>query len=136
MYITIQLYTTVNRPVREVFGLFLGADELDDGVEELLALVPLLLLEHEHEVVVEARLHHHPVDCTRQVDVRGQEDDVFALQRRDALVLLHEVRHHLLETALPLARCARTRAVIWPAFKKYNKLYKAHVHVLSHSDRQ
>ena len=109
------MYTAVNRPVREVFGLFLGADELDDGVEELLALVPLLLLEHEHEVVVEARLHHHPVDRARQVDVRGQEDDVFALQRRDALVLLHEVRHHLLKRALPLARRAGTRAVVGSA---------------------
>ena len=101
-------------PVREVLSLLLGADELDDGVEELLAFVALLLLENKHEIVVETRLHHHPVDSSRQVDVGGEEDDVFALQRRDALVLLHEVRHHLLETALPLARRARTRTVVRP----------------------
>ena len=72
----------------------------------------LLLLQHQHEVVAEAALHHHPVHSTLksmltrgaegktkeskavqivtgQVDVGGQEDDIFALQRRDGLVHLH-----------------------------------------------
>ena len=49
-------------PISEAFGLLPGADELDDGEELLQAVVLFLLLQHQHEVVAEARLHHHPVD--------------------------------------------------------------------------
>lgn len=58
-------------PVHKVLGLLLRSDELDDGVKSLLAVIKfLLLLEDKHEVVAEAGLHHHPVDGTRQIDVR------------------------------------------------------------------
>ncbi len=56
-----------------------------------------------HEMVAETALHHDPVDSAREVDVRGQEDYVLALQRGDGLVHLHQVRHHLLQGPLPLA---------------------------------
>jgi len=49
--------------VDEAFGLATSADELHDGEELRVILVFLLLLENEHEVVAEARLHHNPVDC-------------------------------------------------------------------------
>lgn len=67
--------------VGEVLGLLASADEQHDGEELLVAFVLLLLLQHQHEVVAEARLHHHPVDGARQVDVRRQEDNVLPLQR-------------------------------------------------------
>jgi hypothetical protein len=44
-----------------------------------------------HEMVAEAALHHDPVDSSGQVDIGGKKDDVFALQRRDRLVDLHQV---------------------------------------------
>jgi len=69
----------------------------------------LLLLQHKHEVVPETALHHHPVHSTRKIDVSGQEDNIFALQRRDGLVHLHQVRHHLFKAALPLAASTRAR---------------------------
>ena len=66
--------------VGEVFCLLSGADEQHDGEELLVAFVLLLLLQNQHEVVAEARLHHHPVHGARQVDVSRQEDDVLPLQ--------------------------------------------------------
>ena len=65
-------------------------------------------------MVAEAALHHDPVDGTGEVDVCGEEDDVFALQRRDRLVDLHQVRHHLLQRSLPLAAGTRTGAGVGP----------------------
>ena len=62
----------------------------------------------------EAALHHDPVHGAREVDVRGQEDDVLSLKRGDALVVLHEVGHHLLEGALPLAGRAGAGAGVGP----------------------
>lgn len=97
-------------PVDEVVGLLARPDELHHGKELLVAVVLLLLFQHQHEVVAEARLHHHPVNRAGQVDVRRQEDYVLALERGDGLVRVDEVRHHLVERALPLARCSGTRA--------------------------
>ena len=68
-----------NQPVSEPVRLLPGADQLDDGEELLVAVYLLLLLQHQHEVVAEARLHHHPVHRSRQVDVRCQEHDVLSL---------------------------------------------------------
>ncbi len=62
--------------VGEVLGLLVNSDELHDGKELLVAAALLLLLQHQHEVEAEAGLHHHPVHCPRQVDVRGQEHNV------------------------------------------------------------
>lgn len=75
------------QPVGKVLGLLARADEQHDGKELLVALVFLLLLQHQHEVVAEAGLHHHPVHGARQVDVRRQEDDVLALWA-EALIML------------------------------------------------
>ena len=44
-----------------------------------------------HEVVAETTLHHDPVYSPREIDVCGQEDDVFPLQCGDGLVDLHQV---------------------------------------------
>lgn len=65
--------------VGEVLSLFASADEEHDGKELLMALVLFLLLQHQHEMVAEAGLHHDPVHSAGQVDVCGQEDDVLAL---------------------------------------------------------
>lgn len=65
--------------VGEVLALLARADEQHHGEELLVALVLLLLFQDQHEVVVEAGLHHHPVHSARQVDVRRQEDDVLPL---------------------------------------------------------
>ncbi len=62
--------------------------------------------------MVETALHHDPVDGAGQVDVRRQEDDVLALQRGYGLVNLHQVRHDLLEAALPFATGSRAGARI------------------------
>ena len=48
-------------------------------------------------MVPETALHHDPIHGTGQVDVCSKEHDVFPLQRGDALVHLHQVRHDLLE---------------------------------------
>lgn len=65
-------------------------------------------------MVPKARLHHHPVHSAIQRDIGRQKDDILALQRGDALMLLHEMRHDLLERALPLARGPGTRATVRP----------------------
>lgn len=88
--------------VGEVLRLFSRSYELNDG-EKVLSPVDLLFLQHQHEVVPEAALHHDPVHCARQVDVRGEEHDVLALQGGDGLVGLVEVSHHLVQGAGPLA---------------------------------
>ena len=102
--------------VGEALGLLAGADEQDDGEELLVALIFLLLLQHQHEVVAKTRLHHHPVHSSRQVDVCGQEDDVFPLKGGDALVGVHEVGHHGLQGPLPLAGSAGTRTRVGAVF--------------------
>ena len=121
--------------VGELLGLLGRANELHDGEELLIVVVLLLLLEHEHEVVAEARLHHDPVDGTGQRDVRGQEDDVLALQSRDALVLQNEMRHDLVERALPLARLARARTIVWSKFflqQQKQQLNKKYINIHRH----
>lgn len=100
--------------VGEAFGFFARADQLDDGEELLVAVELLLLLQHEHEVVAEARLHHHPVDGAGEIDVGGEEHDVLALEGRDAFVVHDEVRHDRVERALPLAARAGTGAQVRP----------------------
>ena len=68
-----------HKPVHEVLRLLATADQLHDGVEHVRSVELLLLLQHEHEVIAEARLHHHPVNGARQIDVCREEDDVLAL---------------------------------------------------------
>lgn len=101
-------------PVDEVVGLLARANELHHSKELLVAVVLLLFFQHQHEVVAKARLHHHPVDRTGQVDVCRQEHNVLALECRDRLVRVDEVRHHLVERALPLARRSGARAQVRP----------------------
>ena len=72
-------------PVGEAFGLFPGSYKLDDCVELLNAIELVLLLKHQHEVVSEAALHHHPVHRTRQVDVCRQKHYVFSLNTTHTL---------------------------------------------------
>ncbi len=67
-----------------------------------------------HEVMSEAALHHNPVHRPGQVDVRGEEDNVLALKRGDGLVNLHEMRHDLLQGALPFTRGPRAGAGVGP----------------------
>ena len=69
---------------------------------------------NSHEMMSKAALHHDPVHSSGQVDVRRQENNVLALQRRYGLVHLHQVRHHLLERSLPLAAGPRAGAGIRP----------------------
>lgn len=57
--------------VGKVLGLLAGTNEQNNGKELLVAFVLLLLLQYQHEVVAETRLHHHPVDGPRQVNVRS-----------------------------------------------------------------
>lgn len=79
-----------------------------------MAVELLLLLQHQHEMVPEAALHHHPVDSAGQIDVRRQEHNIFALQRGYALVRHHQVGHDQLECTLPFARGARTGTQVRP----------------------
>lgn len=76
----------------------------------------LLLLEHEHEVVAEAALHHHPVHSAGQIDLRRQKDDILAVQRGDVLMRVLQVNHHLVQLALPRARRAGARAAVRAEF--------------------
>ena len=140
------------RPVCKIFCLFSCAYELYYCKELLVTVELLLLLQHKHEVVAKTALHHHPIHSTwetgsekyelrgrsrrinhvdvvtRQIDVGCQEDNIFALQRCDGLVHLHQVRHHLigqkynkltqlthshlLKAALPFAASAGARTRI------------------------
>lgn len=78
--------------------------------------MPLLLLQHQHEVVLEAALHHHPVHGPRQVDVRCQEHNVLPMEHGDRLVRRLEVVQHRLEGTVPLARRARAGAGVGSIF--------------------
>ena len=69
--------------VGKVLGLLAGSNKQHDGKELLVALVLLLLLQDEHEVVTETRLHHHPVHGARESDVCRQEDNVLPLQTEE-----------------------------------------------------
>ncbi len=51
--------------VGKVLGLLAGANEQHHCEKLLVAFVLLLLLQDQHEVVAETRLHHHPVHSTR-----------------------------------------------------------------------
>ncbi|RNA09183.1 hypothetical protein BpHYR1_003425, partial [Brachionus plicatilis] len=101
-------------PVGELLGLLARADQLNHGKKLLVALVFLLLFQNKHKVVAKARLHHDPVDGARQSDVCRQEHNVLALQSSDALVMLDQMWHHLVQGALPLARGARARTIVRP----------------------
>jgi hypothetical protein len=94
--------------VGEILGLLSRPYELNDGEELLMAIELLLLLQHEHKVVAEAGLHHHPIDGSREVDVSGEKHNVLALQRRNAFVVHDEVWHDVVERSLPFAARART----------------------------
>lgn len=102
--------------VGEVLRLLASADEQDDGEELLVALILLLFLQHQHEVMAETRLHHHPVHSSWQVNVCGQEDNVFSLKGGDALVGVHEMGHHGFQGPLPLAGSTGTRARVGTVF--------------------
>jgi len=69
--------------------------------------------------MTETGLHHDPINCAWQVDVRRQENDVLALQRSYAFMSGHEMKHDLLETALPLARGSGTWARIWSKLARF-----------------
>ncbi len=71
-----------------LFGLLASADDLHDGKELLIVIVFLLFLEHKHEMVPEARLHHYPIDGAIQSYIGRQKHNVFALQRCYSFVLL------------------------------------------------
>jgi len=79
--------------IDKVLRFLARPDQLNDGKELLVSVVLLLLLQHEHKMVAEAGLHHYPIDGAGQVDVGGQEHDVLALQRCDALVRHHQMLH-------------------------------------------
>lgn len=123
-------YTVMNRPwcsfpgepsavavqletVGEVLCLFASAYEEHNRKELLMAFIFLLLLQHQHEMVAEAGLHHDPVHRTGQVNVCCQEDDVLPLQCSDGFVGVHEVGHDCFQGALPFAGSARARAGVW-----------------------
>lgn len=65
--------------VCKVFCFLSRSYKLNNGKELLMSIKFLLLLQHQHEVMVEAGLHHDPVHCAGQVDVRRQEHNVFSL---------------------------------------------------------
>lgn len=100
--------------VCKVLCLLTGADEQHDSEELLVTFVLLLLLQHQHEVVTKARLHHHPVNSTWQVNVRGEKNYVFSLKGGDAFVGMHEVGHDGFQGSLPLAGSTRARAGVGP----------------------
>ena len=69
---------SADKPISKVLCLLPRPDELNDSVEHLLILTALLFLKNKHEVMAEASLHHHPVDCTSKVYVGRQKHYVFA----------------------------------------------------------
>lgn len=100
--------------VGKIFGLLPCPYELDNGKELLMTVEFFLLLQHEHEMVSEATLHHDPIHGSGQINIGGEEDDILALECGDALVDLHEMRHDLLERALPFTRGPWTRTRVRP----------------------
>ena len=54
----------VGLPVCKVLCLLASAYQLYYREELLVPVELLLFLQHQHEVVAETRLHHHPVDST------------------------------------------------------------------------
>lgn len=100
--------------ISEILRFLTRADELHDGEELLVAVELLLLLQHQHEVMAEAGLHHHPVDGAGQVYVGGEEHDVLSLQGCNAFMVHDEMRHDGVERALPFAAGARAWAQVRP----------------------
>lgn len=100
--------------ISKILRLLARSYQLHDREELLVPVVLLLLLQDQHEVEAEAGLHHHPVHSPGQVDVCGEEDDVLPLQGGDGLVLVHQVGHHGVQRALPLAGRAGARAGVRP----------------------
>lgn len=77
--------------------------------------VPLLLLQDENEVLIEAALHHYPVHSPWEVDVGGQKDDILSHECCDGLVSGQEVvEDHIQVPPLPRARGAGAGAGIRP----------------------
>ena len=68
-------------PVDKILCLLACTDQLNNSVKHLCTIGLLLLFKHKHEVVTEARLHHDPVNCTGQVDVSGEENNIFTCIR-------------------------------------------------------
>jgi hypothetical protein len=52
-------------PVSKIFCLFLRANDLNHSKKLRVPFVLFLFFEDQHEVMSEARLHHHPVYSTR-----------------------------------------------------------------------
>lgn len=96
--------------VLKVLCLLTGANEQHGGKKLLVTFTLLLFLQHQHEVVAKARLHHHPVHCPWQVNVCGKENDVFSLKGGNAFVGMHEVGHHGFQGSLPVTGGTRARA--------------------------
>lgn len=65
--------------VDEVISLLVRTNQLNHREELLVTRELLLLFQHEHEVMVVARLDHHPIDRSAQVYVGRQKDYVLAL---------------------------------------------------------
>jgi len=57
-------------PIDKILRLLASANQLNNGVKHLCTIGFFLLFEDEHEVVAEACLHHDPVNCAGQVNVR------------------------------------------------------------------
>lgn len=96
--------------VRKVLRLLTGADEQHDGKKLLVTFVLLLFLQHQHEVVTKARLHHDPVNRPWKVNVCGKKNDVFSLKGGNAFVGMHEVGHHGFQGSLPFTGGTRAWA--------------------------
>lgn len=60
------------------------------------------------------RLHHHPVNSTRKVNVCSKENYIFSLQGGNGLVLMHQVGHDSIQGALPLTGSTRAGAGVRP----------------------
>lgn len=64
-------------------------------------------------MMTETGLHHDPVNCSGQIDVSGQKNNVLALERCDAFVGDHKMGHNEFEGSLPFAGGTRTWTQIW-----------------------
>lgn len=80
--------TTQLQSVCKVPCFLRRADHHHHSQELVVALTVLLLLQDKHELTAKAGLQHHPVYCTREGDVSGQEDNVLSAECGYALVLL------------------------------------------------
>ena len=91
LYPTIEQH--VSLPVCKIFSLFPSAYKLYYCEELLVAVKFFLFLQHQHEVVTKAGLHHHPVHgaCTGKRDESNENIETILLACSDYdLSLLYE----------------------------------------------